>query len=721
MQFLCFLKVKFDDSSSNSSALASKTQTSGSDEVTPGASCVFKHDQVHRIDFDDCPSAVAFLESAMSRFVFVALVFILGTHRLTAGVPATDPADLNTKQIFTGGFPQGIYFRGEAFGPAHRDYNSYLSTVLPQAAVFQKFMTEELPMLKPEYAVWATKYVEEHPEKMMTLHLNLEARLITTDPAVHQRYFPGHWVYEPGSSLTSGIDANATELHVADVAPYKVTANRENKLKGLGHGLVQILCLVPVDEQGNRDWYRSEYVIIDKIDEASKTLTVKRAQLFSTALPHDAGHTLALPMASGVLGAMAFYNLSSDCPRDKNGHNAGDVFSAEIGEWFGPTGPLAHFNGIAGDVNYFTPTPNRAAKWDVNNDGKADAGIVDGVDVWRLGDYKFLQQVRAAIGENRLFTSDGELPNNQQAVGVLDGIESEGLVQPDDGFRGISRTINNHLYWSENTPRPHDFRYVVLKENAAVDEKRGGQLRRLAIGTACCLGAYVTAIPDGVMPPAFAAYGSLGTPAGPMVRPAQQSPDLLGGNGLSATINAKGCTVTKAGDHLEIAASGTGPMTLTLKDLAVPAGDLTIYLDLQALDPLEGFTTNDYVPRLVNVAFSQLPDYGESKQLDSYYTDLTGYFGTHKRSVVGFYLRRPNLPAQTIDVTFTLEGHGGVAIYGLNAHSAADTLVRAFTNGIVAVNPSLQPLTVSLQGVAGVSTPAKVDVPALDAVFLPQK
>ena len=658
----------------------------------------------------------------MSRFVFV-LLLILGAHRLNADVPATDPADLDTKQIFTGGFPQGIYFRGEPYRPAHTDYQAYVSAVLPQAAVFQKFMTEELPMLKPEYAVWANKYVEEHPEKMMTLHLNLEARHVTTDPAVHQRYFPGHWVYEPGSLLTTDIDANATELHVADVAPYKVNAYREHRLNWLGPWFLQILCLVPVDDEGNRDWYHSEYVTIDKIDQASKTLTVKRAQLFSTALPHASGHTLVLPMAAGVWSAspMAFYNLSSDCPRDRNGHNAGDIFSAEIAEWFGANGPLAHFNGIAGDVNYFTPSINRGAKWDVNNDGKADAGMVDGVDVWRLGDYKFLQEVRAAIGENRLFTSDGEFPNNQQAVGVLDGIESEGLVQPDDGFRGISRTINNHLYWSQNTPRPHDFRYIVLKENAAVDEKRGSQLRRLAIGTACCLGAYTTAIPDGVMPPAFAAYGSLGTPKGPMVRPAQQSPDLLKGNGLSANLAAQGCTVTEAGDHLEIAASGTGPMTVTLKGLAVPAGDLTLYLDLQALDPLEGFTTNDYVPRQVNVAFSQLPDYGEGRQLDSYYTVLTGYFGTHRRSVVGFYLRRLNLPAQAIDVTFTFEGHGRVAIYGLTAHSAVDALVRAFTHGIVAVNPSLQPLTISLQGVAGVSTPATVDVPGLDAAFLPQK
>jgi hypothetical protein len=661
----------------------------------------------------------------MNRIAAVLLLFV--GMEVSAYVFADDPgADLDTKQIFTGGFPQGIYFRGESQGAAHKDYDAYVAAVLPQAAVFQKFMTEELPMLKPEYAEWANKYVEQHPEKIMNLHLNLEARHVTTDPAVYQRYFPGHWVYEPGSLLQNDIDANATELHVADASLYRVNAYREHTPKGLGPWFSQILILVPVDDQGNRDWYHSEYVTIDKIDKAAKTLTVKRGQLFSTAIPHAAGKTYVAPMSCGVWGGspMAYYNLSSDCPRDKNGKNAGDVFAAEIGEWFSANGPLAHFNGISGDVNYFTPSSNHGANWDVNNDGKADAGIVNGVDVWRLGDYQFLKEVRTAIGENRLFTSDGEFANNQQAVGVLDGIESEGLVQPDDGFRGISRTINNHLYWSQNTPRPHDFRYVVMKENTPADEKRGNQLRRLAVGTACCLGAYVTAIPAGVMPPAFAAYGSLGMPTGPMVRPAQQSPDLFNGNGLSATLDAKGCTINHQADHLEIDPdSGSGLMVVTLKNLAVPAGDLTLYVDLQSLDPLEGFTMNDYVPRDIDVAFSQLPDYGEGKRINPEYTDLTGYFGTHKRSIVGFYFRRPGLPDQTIDVTFTIEGRGRVAIYGLTAHSAPETLIRPFDHGIVAVNPSLDPQTISLQPVAGndSSLPATVNVPALDAVFVPRK
>jgi hypothetical protein len=49
----------------------------------------------------------------------------------------------------------------------------------------------------------------------------------------------------------------------------------------------------------------------------------------------------------------------------------------------------------------------------------------------------------------------------------------------------------------------------------------------------------------------------------------------------------------------------------------------------------------------------------------------------------------------------------------LTAHSAADTLVRVFNHGVVAVNPSMEPQTVSLSG-------RSVQVPALDAVFVPR-
>jgi len=205
-----------------------------------------------------------------------------------------------------------------------------------------------------------------------------------------------------------------------------------------------------------------------------------------------------------------------------------------------------------------------------------------------------------------------------------------------------------------------------------------------------------------------------------LLRPARHTPDLLKGAGLDSPLEAKNSVLKHGKDRIEISPKrGSEPMTVTLKDLAVPAGDVTIFLEMQAVDPLDGFSADCFVPRKVEVRFSKVPAYGEQRY-DSYYTELNGYIGTHRRSVMAFYLRRPNVPAQTLDVSFVIEGRGRAAIYGLTAHSAADTLVRTFTHGVVVVNPAMEPTTVSLRGVpgAGSTVPEEIKVPALDAVFL---
>jgi hypothetical protein len=631
-----------------------------------------------------------------------------------------DSADLAAKDVFTVGFPQGLAFRGEMSRPLHRDYAAWSGALRDQAGVIRKFTTEELPKIYPESIGWAARFAQEHPEKLMLLHLNGEGRQVTTEAAVHQRYFPGHWVYQPGSVVTNDLTAEADEFTVAEIGPFKVDAylDRGDNEDGK-HWFPQMLCLVAVDENGKRDWHRSEFVVVTKVDRARRTVAVKRGQLFSKARSHGAGRTYAAPLAAGVWGGapMAYYNLSSACPKDAQGRSAADIFRDEIAGWFSANGPLGRFNGVAFDVNYWVV---RDASWDVDNDGRSDGGIVAGVNVWRMGDWKFLSELRAALGEQRIITADAQLAANQQAVGLLDGIESEGLVQHNDGFRGFSRAVNTHLYWQENNPRPRDFRYVVLKLKNPADEKRADQLRRFAVGAASVLGARTTAIPVGVLPPDFATPGSLGMPAGGLIRPVRVTPDLLKGAGLSA-LEAKDCVLTPSatGDGLDIApASEASPMVVTLRNLAVPAGDVTVFVEMQALDPLEGFSSEAYVPRMVRAAFSKLPTYGEGRY-DSYYTDLYGFMGTHRRSVLSFYLRRPNLPAQTLDVRFSIEGRGRARVFELTAHSGADVLVRRFTKGVVVVNPAFEPQAVELAATPRVgSSAARVVVPPLDAVFL---
>lgn len=637
----------------------------------------------------------------------------LSSILLCLGTGSDGLANLSGKEAFNEGFPQGFAFRGEYLRTSRKDYQTWEGELAGEMGVIRKFVTEELPGINPETPGWAERFLRERPEKLMLLHLNGESRQVTTEAEVHQRYFPGHWVYEQGSPLSSALTKETTELGVEEIAPFKVDAylDRGDNEDGK-RWFPQILCLVPLDAKGKRDWYKAEFVVVTGVDKKRKTVSVKRGQLFSSAKTFAAGKAYVAPLAGGIWGGapMAFYNLSSACPKDRQGRTAGEVFAAEIASWFRTGGPLATFDGVAFDVNYWQA---REAKWDVDNDGTGDGGTVDGVNVWRLGDWAFLNDLRKRLGDGHLITADAQHPNNQQAVGVLDGIESEGLVQHNDGFRGFSRAVNTHLYWAENNPRPLDFRYIVLKLKNPADENRSDPLHRFAVGTACCLGARTTAIPPGTLPEAFSAYGSLGMPAGELQRPARQAPDLLNGNGLEAVESKDGMLARRA-EGIEIKPKpGGDSATIVLKGLKVPAGDLTLFLDMQAIDPLDGFGADTYVPRNVSVSFPEVPDYGEGRY-NAFYTELNGYIGTHRRSLVSFYLRRPNLPEQTLDITFTIEGRGRSLLHGLTAHSAADILVREFDHGVVVVNPSLASLAVPVQA-------ATVTVPALDALFLPKK
>ena len=627
---------------------------------------------------------------------------------------------LEAKEAFTRGFPQYFLFRGEYNHAAHQDYVTWAASLKNAAGVIRKFVPEELPNINKQSPEWADRYATEHPEKLLLLHLNGEARQVMGFPEVLARYFPGHWIHEPGALLTTDAAAEDSVLQVENARPFKVQAyvDREGG-KGKSWFPHHVL-LVGLDERGNRLWNESEYVIIKSVDYQRNTLTVERGQFCSRPRAHAATRTYVAPMAADVWGRkpMWYYNLSSTCPRDNNGQNAADVFIGEMAQWFSASGPLRRFNGIAFDVNYrYVKHPG----WDTDNDGRSDAGIVNGKNVWEEGDWYFLTRLRKALGDNRLITCDGEYFENQQAVGVLDGIESEGLLQHNDGFRGFSRMINTHLYWAANSNRKHDFRYVVLKLKNPLDEKRAPQLRRLAIGAACCVGAMNTGAAENPLPAGFAAAGSLGFPKAPLVRYAAWAPDLLKGakpDALLPRLEAAGCSLQPQGSALAVTpASGGGPMKITLKNLAVPAGDLTLFLEMEAVDPLEGFAKEARVPRAVHARFSKVPDYGEGRY-NEMYTNLYGYMGTHGYSTISYYLRRPKTGPETLDVTFQIQGRGRVNLRSLTAHNAPDILVREFDRGVVVVNPALESVTVPVgKFVRGARD---TTVPSLDAAFLTQ-
>lgn len=128
---------------------------------------------------------------------------------LVVTVQAADCRDLHVKNVFSGEFPQVLDFRGEN-SHDNPNYQAYSEELRLMDGSLKKLVPEEIDRIGPEFAQWANRYAREHPEILMLLHLDGQARQTHDHPEVQKRYFPGHWVYQPGALLTA--DADATSL-----------------------------------------------------------------------------------------------------------------------------------------------------------------------------------------------------------------------------------------------------------------------------------------------------------------------------------------------------------------------------------------------------------------------------------------------------------------------------------------------------------------------------
>ena len=634
--------------------------------------------------------------------------------------------DLTQKDVFNLGYPAYFMFRGEMSNADHADYNAWVKSVIPATGAIQKYLDEEL-MMKPSATIiqnWVNRYATEQPQKLLLLHLNGQARQVENRESVNNLYFPGHWVYEVGSIVTNNCLSTDSIIKVASTAPYSLQAYIDNNVTPFKYYPSYIL-LVKLDDFGNRLWNESEVVQVKNIDKTNNTLTIKRGLIYTSPLNFDANKTYAAPFDCCVFSSqcMRYYNLSSNCPKNSNGKTAADVFTDELAGYFAPTGILRNMNGIAFDVNYFDAS--KYTKWDTNNDGKADGGWIDNVNCWQKGDYAFLKQLRTRLGINCIITADGQHDGNQQAVGILNGIESEGLVQHNDGWRGISRTINTHLYWQTNNTMNNQFRYIVLKFMDDYDALNVPRLQRFAIATASCLGVFLANIPNmNIFPTWMRQSNALGTPKGELVRYAKLSTNLqtLSNTSLVSKMTSDNTNIALVNEGIQVSTkngfSARDNMSVTLSDVNLPSGDITVFIDAQAIDPLEGMTLTDKVPRSFYCTLSNLPNYGEGNTVNSYYSDIYGFIGTSKVEELSFYYRRPGVVAGKQTLTFTVQGRGKFIIKSIKIYNQADILIRQFDNGIAIMNPSFDAKLVNLASVFPTLGLNQVTVPAVDAYFL---
>ncbi|MGN1212024.1 MAG: sialate O-acetylesterase [Candidatus Cryptobacteroides sp.] len=623
--------------------------------------------------------------------------------------------NLACKSVFLNCFPQYLAFRGESRTAYQESYESWSASIGNACGFMRKLVSEELD-INPVTAEWSGRYAKEHPEKLMLVHINGEARQVVEYPEVRKRYFPGHWVYMDGSNSASDIAVGDTVIKVNDVAPFTRKGYPDRKTVPMTYLPLQVI-IVKVSQDGERQWYDSEYAELKSFDEKNGTITLKRGLYDTTPSSYKAGRAYIAPVAGDLWGkhVMWYYNLSSACPKDRNGKQANELYAEEIVSWY-KGGCLKEMQGIAFDVNYFDVS-KKGKYWDVDNDGIPDGGWVNDRNVWMEGDVAFLKQLRNSLGNEIIISADAQHPHNQQIPVLLNGMESEGLVQHNDMWRGFSRAVNTHLYWARHTHSPYDYRYVVLKVMGP-DNLRSSQMRRFGAAAAFCLGASVTAADENFLPEDFSAPNSLGKPVGQMLRYARSGmPALsLSGENLASRIRVENGDVSLRDGKVYIRAFGNDrdrELKAIIKDVDIPCGDITIFVNARAVEGRTEYAEKYDIPRIMWVRPDSLPVYEDNAQYNEYYCDLYGLFGS-SGDEMSYYFRE--MPEGRQDIHITVTGKGEMELSGIELFAAPDIIMREFEAGYVFVNPSRMERSVKYTDSFGHDR--VVAIPPVDASFV---
>lgn len=128
-----------------------------------------------------------------------------------------------------------------------------------------------------------------------------------------------------------------------------------------------------------------------------------------------------------------------------------------IGILFGKGGRLGHAHGLAWDV----PQTRFREKGidrpiDADLDGVGDDGVRDGINTYAQGAYYLDRKVRLALGEQRIFLSDGFYGDAEeprlQLPGVFNGIEHD--INTDHTLQEVSSLVNVFGFYQRTVSRP---------------------------------------------------------------------------------------------------------------------------------------------------------------------------------------------------------------------------------------------------------------------------
>jgi hypothetical protein len=624
-------------------------------------------------------------------------------------------------------FPKAFYFRSTEQVQYYDGYEAWSREFEGLWGVQGKALAEEKSDRSLLHVRAYTRFKQEHPEQMVLLHFNGNAR----DPEFQRGgFFAGHWLYTNGATVLSDVPDDhygVSEVGVSDTSLFTLYTGRYFD-RGEDLGLCEL------DAEGRPNWHRSEQVQLVAIDKDKGTITIRRGCHGTKPIGFEGGrayvapHVIEGPWNGRQNNLMWFYNYSTHCPRDSKGRTCADVLAAWLEETFGPRGPLAAYDGLEFDVLFSSLynhpyyylqgiEPGGAKQPDCDGDGLGDMGIFDGLDTYGVGVLEFTRDLRRRMGEDRLILADAGWWHGQRSMEILNGIESEGLQIDEDGHAQWGHPLNTHLYWNQKGRDPH-LSYILLTKRhpkmtdgavriamaaavmsgsaIAVGTRAGGADRRFGGPAGQTPEDWDELVKGGQSGP-----GWLGEPLGPVVRMAAQSPDLLCGagdppaEGLLEHLEVLDGKVSIEDRRLRIDsqdAALSARVRLSLPGLEGP--DLLVSLKARG-EAMEGYPREAQRLMFLTATRDGQPvvggdvRYGTKQRRHAYFLD-DDFVNTFSWA---------ELPEGGVDLDLAFETGRTVWIDHLKAHAAVDACYRVFENGLVLVNPSKRSFTFDVEAI----------------------
>ena len=486
----------------------------------------------------------------MFRRLSSALLFVI--LATAAVLQAKEPASL---RVVSGDYPRVFFFRGSEGAAAnpHVTYERWERDFSRLMGIMGKVLEEEIPGRSLRNIDFFTQMKRRNPEQAVLLHYNGNAR----DPRYElEDFFAGHFLYHNGAKILADVPAEEgeTEIKVSDPELFRTEIGRyKSSNDDIG------LCML--DEDGRRDWHRSEQVQLLSVDKKNKTIRVRRGCYGSKPMAFPAGTSCAAAHVTegpwgGKSNLLWYYNYSTVCPKDKDGRTCSDVHAAVLAKKFLPGGELEAFDGLEFDVLHHELGYGGKLGIDCDADGEIDNGMFDGGNEYGIGVVEFCRDLRSKMGPDRLILADGFSLNNQRAFRILNGIESEGWPALNDWeIKDWSGGLNRHWYWAENGAEPiwnfvnHKFTTAGEKPGQRVTPEVPFKVHRLVFAacmftdSAICYSftppkerGELIGIWDELWKGEEKQLGWLGQPLGPAVRMAEKTPNLLKDDGLAGMV-----------------------------------------------------------------------------------------------------------------------------------------------------------------------------------------